>query len=146
MKSLFDTTDKQEIIARIQSLTPETQRQWGKMDVAQMLKHCTMPIQLALANPKPKASFLLKLIGPILKKSVVGPTPFKKNIFTPKEFLVDSTEDFEIQKKALLSLINKFTIDNITDPKHPVFGKLTELEWGNSQYKHLNHHLTQFGV
>ena len=146
MKSLFDTTDKQEIIARIQSLTPETQGQWGKMDVAQMLKHCTMPLQLALTNPKPKASFLLKLLGRLLKKSVVGPTPFKKNLFTPKEFMIVSYEDFEIQKQSLLSLINKFTMNNITDPKHPVFGTLTELEWGHSQYKHLNHHLTQFGV
>jgi Protein of unknown function (DUF1569) len=146
MKSLFAPADKQEIIVRIQSLTPETQGQWGKMNVAQMLKHCTMPLQLALTNPKPKASFLLKLFGPMFKNSVVGPTPYKKNLFTPKEFMIVSHEDFETQKQALLSLINKFTIDNISDPKHPVFGKLTELEWGHSQYKHLNHHLTQFGV
>lgn len=29
---------------------------------------------------------------------------------------------------------------------HPFFGKLTSEQWGKGIYKHLDHHLKQFGV
>jgi len=146
MKNLFNQADKQEIINRINTLTPESKRQWGEMDVAQMLKHCTKPLELALTNPKPARNFIGRLIGPMAKNAVFGPKPFKKGSYTPKEFKIVTQEDFEIQKKALLELIDKFKAENITDKVHPFFGKTNDKEWGEGQYKHLDHHLTQFGV
>ncbi|MEI8279368.1 MAG: DUF1569 domain-containing protein [Bacteroidota bacterium] len=146
MKSLFDQTTKQEIIRRVQSLTSQTQRQWGKMDVAQMLKHVSIPLGLALTNPKPAGTFMNKILGPLFKSNVVGPKPFKKNLFTPKELMVESEQDFDTQKQHVLAMLNRFTPDNVSDKVHPMFGKLTDLEWGHSQYKHFDHHLSQFGA
>ena len=146
MKNLFNNADKQEIISRINKLTPAAQGQWGQMNVAQMLKHCTKPLELAFTNPKPPRVFIGRIIGPMLKNAVFGPKPFKKGTFTPKEFKIETQEDFETQKENLLGLIDKFNPENITDKVHPFFGKTSDKEWGEGQYKHLDHHLTQFGV
>lgn len=146
MKNLFEPSTKKEILNRVQSLTPQTQRQWGKMDVAQMLKHVSIPLNLALTNPKPARTFMNIILGPLFKSTVVGPKPFKKNLYTPKELMVDTEQDFTSQKENVLAMINRFTPENVSDKVHPMFGKLTDLEWGHSQYKHFDHHLTQFGV
>lgn len=118
----------------------------GQMDVAQMLKHCTKPLELALTNPKPSRVFIGRLMGPLFKNAVFGPKPFKKGTFTPKEFKIETQEDFETQKKNLLGLIDNFKPENIIDKVHPFFGETSDKEWGEGQYKHLDHHLTQFGV
>ena len=146
MKNLFNTEDKQEIICRLQKLTPIHQRQWGKMEVAQMLKHCTLPLEMALTNPKPPRSFMGRIMGPLFKNAVMGTPPFKKNSFTPPEFRVVSEQDFNTQKEKLVGLISRFNHENVSDTMHPFFGKLTNEEWGHGNYKHLNHHLSQFGA
>jgi hypothetical protein len=65
VKNLFDPAVKQDIIARINKLTPQSQRQWGKMDVVQMLVYCQMPLGVATGDHKLKGGFFLKLIGPL---------------------------------------------------------------------------------
>lgn len=146
MKNLFNRSHKQEILDRINKLTASTQRQWGKMDVAQMLKHCAKPLELALTNPKPPRVFIGRILGPMFKNAVMGPKPFKKGSFTPPEFKIETHENFEEQKNKLIDMINLFTPQNVSDPVHPFFGRMAENEWGEGQYKHLDHHLTQFGV
>jgi hypothetical protein len=146
MKDLFNTADKQEIIQRVNALNVNSKPQWGKMTVAQMFKHNTLPMVVALTNPKPKRNLMAKIMGPMIKGAVIGPKPFKKNGFTPKEFKVDTQQDFDTQKANLLDMINRFTPANVSDKSHPFFGLMTDTEWGQGQYKHLDHHLTQFGV
>jgi hypothetical protein len=146
MKNLFDSATREEILKRINSLNVQTKAQWGKMTVAQMLKHSTLPMAMALSNPKPARGLMGKIFGPLIKGAVIGPKPFKKNGFTPKEFRVDTQEMFDTQKERLVEMINRFTPANVSDKNHPMFGTLTDAEWGQSQYKHLDHHLTQFGV
>lgn len=60
VKNLFDAAVKQEIIARINKFTPQSQRQCGKIDVAQMLAHCQMPLGV-VGELKLKGSFFIKL-------------------------------------------------------------------------------------
>jgi hypothetical protein len=146
MKNLFNPNDKEEIIQRIQKLTESTQPQWGKMSVAQMLKHCTLPLGVAMTNPKPPRGLFAKIFGGMIKGPVIGPKPFKKNGFTPKEFKVESKEIFNEQKTKLVGMLEKFSPAAVTDKVHPFFGLMTDAEWGQSQYKHLDHHLVQFGV
>ena len=146
MKNLFNAADKQEIIKRINALNVNSKGQWGTMTVAQMFKHNTLPMKMALTNPKMKRNLISRIMGPLIKTAVIGAKPFKKNGFTPKEFKVDTREVFDTQKTALLDLVNQFIPSNVSDKNHPFFGPLTEAEWGQSQYKHLDHHLTQFGV
>ncbi|MBS1494062.1 MAG: DUF1569 domain-containing protein [Bacteroidetes bacterium] len=146
MKNLFDDGPRQEIIERINKLTPESKQLWGKMSVSQMLAHNVIPMELALQNPKPARQFMGKIFGGMVKKKLLSPEPFKKNGFTPKEFRIDSPKEFNEQKEKLLSTVNRFKRGAIKDTVHPFFGNMTEDQWGQLQYKHLDHHLQQFGV
>ena len=146
VKNLFEPSVKQELIDRINKLTPATQRQWGKMDVAQMLAHCQMPLGVAIGRHKLKRNFLLSLIGPFFKSKLYDAKPFKRNLPTDKSFIMADPKDFEKEKKALISMINDFTEEKMVDEAHPFFGKLTKEQWSKGTWKHLDHHLAQFGV
>ena len=146
MKSLFEDTPRQEILDRINKLTPQSKPLWGRIDVAQMLAHNIVGLEAALQNKKPARSFMGYIMGGFIKKTLLSPKPFKKNGFTPKEFRMVSPMDFIEQKNKIIDLINKFQKGAIADKNHPFFGEMSEGEWGWLQYKHLDHHLQQFGV
>lgn len=147
IKNLFDPAVKQEIIARINKLTPQSQRQWGKMNAAQMLAHVQLPIRIAYGTHQPKGSFLLRLIGPLFKSKLWDEKPYKQSLPTDPTFIMTGSEKhFEKEKAELLDLINRFNEATIIGEKHPIFGKLTKENWSKATWKHLDHHLRQFGV
>ena len=146
VKNLFDTSVKQAIVNRINNLNPQSQRQWGKMDVAQMLAHCQMPLGVAVGKHKLKGSFFIKLIGPLFKKKLFDDKPYKKSLPTDKSFKMTDPKDFEYEKQSLIQMINDFSETTMSGEPHPFFGKLTKEEWSKGTWKHLDHHLQQFGV
>lgn len=147
VKNLFDPAVKQEIIDRINKLTPQTNPQWGKMNVAQMLAHVQKPIGIALGTHQPKGSFLLRLIGPLFKSKLWDENPYKHSLPTDPTFIMTGEEkDFEKEKSVLLNMINSFSKETIVSEQHPVFGKLSKDNWSKATWKHLDHHLRQFGV
>lgn len=149
MKDLFDNDVYNEIISRINKLTPSSPRQWGKMDVAQMLAHCTAALEVAAGEKFPPRVFIGRLLSPFIKSFFYGPKPFKKNTPTDKSFLVIDRRNFEKEKTRLIELITKFSKGgeaNVTKHPNPFFGKLTPKQWSLGMYKHLDHHLQQFGV
>lgn len=147
VKNLFNPAVKQEIIDRINKLTPQTNPQWGKMNVAQMLAHVQKPIGIALGTHLPKGSFLLRLIGPLFKSKLWDEKPYKHSLPTDPTFVMTGEEkDFEKEKSVLLNMINSFSKETIVSEKHPVFGKITKDNWSKASWKHLDHHLKQFGV
>ncbi len=147
IKNLFDPAVIQEIIDRINKLTPQSQRQWGKMDVAQMMAHVQMPIGVALGTHTVKGNWLMRLILPLFKKMLYNEKPYKQALPTDKTFVMTGeAKDFDQEKTKLLEMINRFTEANIVNEKHPVFGKLTKENWSKATWKHLDHHLRQFGV
>ena len=147
VKNLFDPSVKQEIIDRVNKLTAQSQRQWGKMDVAQMLAHVQQPIEVAFGTKQLKAHWLLKLIGPLIKAQLYNSRPYKQGLPTDRSYIMTgSVKEFEKEKKELLSLINNFHESNLSGARHPVFGTFTKEQWGLATWKHLDHHLRQFGV
>jgi hypothetical protein len=150
MKNVFSLTDSSEIINRIGQLTPDTKGLWGKMSVAQMLAHCNVTYEMAYENihPAPNAfvKFILKLM---VKQSVVNETPYKKSIQTAPAFIIKSDKDFAIEKERLVNYIKKTQElgESYFEGKESLsFGSLNKTEWNNMFYKHLDHHLQQFGV
>jgi Protein of unknown function (DUF1569) len=149
MKNLFDKKDSAEILDRIGKLTPETQRLWGKMTVAQMLAHCTIMLRMARGLDKPRRSMLGVLIGWMVKDSFYGDKPYPKNSATGSALIVSDQRDFEQEKKILTEHIIAFSQggpEKCTTHPNPFFGKLRTDEWAHGQYRHLDHHLSQFGV
>lgn len=148
MQSIFDPETQTEIKQRIEKINSTTKPAWGKMNSAQMFAHCVMGIQSPLGefNPTPPP-FIFRLLGPLFKSQVVKPGLFGKNSPTAKEFIIADERVFATEKNNLLGYIDKFSDPkSIKTTRHSFFGNLTTEEWGKFMYKHLNHHLTQFGV
>ena len=145
-KNMFDPAVKQEIIDRIHKLTPHSQRNWGKMNVAQMLAHCQLPVKAAYGTHKVKGSPLLRMIGPMFKAVLYNEKPYKRSLPTDKTYVITGEKEFEKEKKHLLEILDQFSENKIVDLPHPVFGKLTKEQWSKATWKHLDHHLQQFGV
>lgn len=146
IKNLFDSKVKQNIINRVNKLTPQSQNKWGKMTVAQMLSHCQMPIGVAFGSHKLQGNFILKLIGPLFKSVLFNEKPYKHGLPTDKSFIITETKDFYIEKKLLLEKIEQFSEKSLSGNPHPLFGKLTSEQWSKATWKHLDHHLRQFGA
>lgn len=149
MQSIFHPSDNKELIDRIHKLSPITLSQWGKMTVSQMLKHCQQPINVSNGTLILKANWMSFLFGKMAKKKLSGPKPFTRDLPTLKEFVITGEPDFELSKKELIALIEVFAADGhnaIKNKKHPLFGEMTMEEWDFLQWKHLDHHLKQFGV
>lgn len=147
IKNLLEASVKQEIIERINKLTPATQHQWGKMDVAQMLAHVQVPMGVALGVHTVNGNWFLKLIMPLFKKALYDEKPWKQGLPTDKTFIMTGqSKNFEEEKKSLLEMINLFTEKNMINEKHPIFGKLTKEQWSKATWKHIDHHMKQFGV
>ena len=149
MKDLFDAAAASEIQARLSKLQPDSKPLWGKMNVSQMLAHCIVPLQVALSEVQLKRSLFGKIFGRIAKKRMVSETDFKKNLPTAPQFIVRNERNFISEKQKLQSLIQRFASsdpDSIAKIYHPFFGPMTKKEWGVLQWKHLDHHLRQFGA
>ncbi len=150
MKNIFNQADASEIIERINKLTPNTQRVWGNMTVDQMLAHCNVTYEMVYDNIHPKPNVFMRFIlKSFVKKSVVNEKTYPKNSQTAPQFIIKGDRDFEAEKKRLIDYINKTQQlgEAYFDGKEShSFGVLTKSEWNNMFYKHLDHHLSQFGV
>ena len=149
MKNLFDTDAYKEIADRVNKLTPQSQRKWGKMDVAQMLAHTAEAFKVPLSEKKLPRMFLGRLLGWMIKSKLYNDSPWKQNLPTSPNFIIKDERVFEAEKRQLSELIDKFYKagpEGISKFPHPFFGKFTPDQWGKSMYKHLDHHLHQFGV
>lgn len=149
IKNIHDPKVLNELMARLDKLTPDTERKWGKMDVSQMLAHCAEPLRMALGDMQGKRTLLALLFGRMAKPTIVNDKPFKQGLPTAKEFVMTGEKDFYTEKEKLAGLIKRFsakTEAELTGRRHAFFGDMTASDWSRSQYKHLDHHLQQFGV
>ncbi|WP_299397481.1 DUF1569 domain-containing protein [uncultured Gelidibacter sp.] len=150
MHTLFDQKVHQEVLKRVDSLTENSTPKWGKMNVAQMVKHCQMPLLVATGKLEltENVGVFKKLVLKLYKPVMYNDKPWPENTTTPKDFLVTENYNFEDERVLLIAAINEFHNKalNMHWPKHPYFGNFSTDQWGKMQYKHLDHHLTQFGV
>lgn len=150
MKNIFDKSVTEEVIGRIEKLSPKTQPNWGKMSAAQMLAHCAVTYEMVFTDKHAKPNAFVKfMLKAFVKKAVVGTKPYPKNSRTAPQFIISDEKEFLVEKKRLIDYINKTQElgENYFDGKESLsFGKLTKEEWNIMFYKHLDHHLTQFGV
>ncbi len=149
MKSLFRSEVHHEILDRLNQLSPSSSAKWGKMDVSQMLTHCQFPLQVAIQELELKRPNVFKrLLFSAFKSSLYNDKPWKQSLPTAPSFIVTDSKEFETEKALLIEKIEQFHSqkDKTEWPPHPMFGKFTNAQWGQMQYKHLDHHLKQFGV
>jgi hypothetical protein len=151
MKNLFDATMANQVKTRLGKLEPQSPRHWGKMTAAQMLAHCSVSMQWAVGELVPeKGPLPARLIGRLVKPMVLrNEAPLRKNSPTAKSLMVTNERDLGNERARLSELIDKFAAGGAagcTRHPHSFFGKMTPEEWAILTYKHLDHHLRQFGV
>jgi hypothetical protein len=138
----------EETVRRIEALQADSARAWGKMTLPQMLVHCQRPLETAAGELKLKRALIGFLFGKIAKKKfITADTPFGRNSPTDPRFLSAETNGLERERARLLELVKGYCEHGprTSDP-HPFFGPLTEEEWDRLMWKHLDHHLRQFGA
>lgn len=150
LPNIFTKQVTDEIIQRISKLNSDTQPLWGKMNSGQMLAHCCVPYEMVYEgiHPKPNAfmKFILKML---IKNKVTGEALYPHNSKTAPQFLIKGEKDFEKEKQRLINYISKtqkLGENHFDNKESDSFGALNKTEWNNMFYKHLDHHLTQFGV
>ena len=150
MENIFEKEVTDGLINRIEKLNPESQPQWGKMSVGQMLAHCSVTYEMVYTDIHPKATGVKKFfLKSVIKRFVCSEKPYPKNAKTGSQFIQTSEKEFEKEKKKLIDFLVQAQKDG--EPFYEgkasnSFGVLSVREWNNMFYKHLEHHLQQFGV
>lgn len=149
MKTLYEKETVDEVLSRIDQLQPAAQRQWGKMDVAQMMAHCSAALDMATGDLNLPRMFIGRVLGPVVKPVFTNEKPFSKNNPTDKKLVISDGRDFAREQEQLKFRIKRFHAageSKCTRHPHPFFGSLTPQQWARGMYKHLDHHLRQFGA
>jgi len=149
MKNLFEDDATKEVMTRIDKLQPAAQRQWGKMDVSQMMAHCSAALDMASGRINPARMLVGRLIGPFVRPLYSNEKPFSRNNPTDKTLVISDPRDFQKEREKLKACVQQFHEGGeakCTRHPHPFFGSLTPAEWSRGMYKHLDHHLRQFGA
>jgi len=149
MKSLFDATTANEVKERIGRLGPNSVRQWGKMNPAQAMAHCAIAMESAVGDSLPPRMFVGWILGPLVKSKALKDEPMGRNAPTAKSLVVADERDLGKERQRLCALIDRFSAggpQGCSKHPHTFFGPLTPDEWSRLMYKHLDHHLRQFGA
>jgi len=150
LPNIFTKDISEKTINRINKLKPDTKPGWGKMSVDQMLAHLNVTYEMVYEDIHPKPNFFTRMIlKAFVKKIVVNEGPYKKSSQTAPAFLIKGSRDFDAEKARLIGYINKTQAlgESHFDGKESLsFGIMNKEEWNNMFYKHIDHHLTQFGA
>ena len=150
MKNLFNEADKQEILRRIDTLTPQSKALWGKMNVNQCLRHMTMAFDIPTGKLDPTPLKLPPMPKWLFKFFLLNTKPPKERAETFKEINMVANNinpvEFEIEKNNLKNAVEKFSLSTSLIPENKIAGKFSRDDWGKLNYNHSDHHLRQFGA
>lgn len=145
-RSLLDPDNLAEIERRIEAIRPDTVPLWGRMNAAQMFAHCAEIQEVWLGKKLEGTPVWIRLLGPLAKGALLKDRPYRKNSPTHPQYRMEGEHDFEAEKRRLLGAVRTYAAHPATEFRHPIFGRFTQQESGWATYRHLDHHLSQFGV
>jgi hypothetical protein len=150
MKNLFEPATVTEIQDRIARVRADSQRQWGKMSPSQALEHCARGLEMALGDTLPPRMFIGRILGGFVKPLALGDDkPMKRNSPTAPFLLVREEPEIGAERERLRTLVDRFAkggAKGCTTHPHTFFGPMTPEQWAILMYKHIDHHLRQFGA
>ncbi len=147
--TLFDSACRGSILERLAGLEPSAARQWGKMNAAQMLAHCSAALEVGTGDRPRKQALIGRLLGRFVRASLLGEKPFGKDSPTDPTFVMTGEKDFAAERLRLAALVGRFGElgpGHAGAQTHSFLGRLSGEEWGVLMHKHLDHHLRQFGA
>jgi hypothetical protein len=150
VKHLYEPAAVAEVKDRLARLRADATRQWGTMTAPQAVAHCAAGMELALGDRRPPQLFLGRIIGAIVKPlALANEAPMRRNSPTVPDLVIAEERDLDTERDRLTSLIDRFVAAGpagCTTHPHSFFGRMTPREWAILMYKHLDHHLRQFGA
>jgi hypothetical protein len=150
LPNIYTEQGTNDLISRINQLSPISQRRWGKMNVSQMLAHCCVPYEQLLGERNDAPNALMRtLMKLFFKGTMTNEIPYKPNLPTAPSFIIVDQRDFEKEKKRLIEYVRKpleLGEAHFENKYQLTLGKLSASQWNNMLWKHLDHHLRQFGV
>jgi hypothetical protein len=150
MKNLFEPGAVAEIKTRLRNLQPHSKGLWGTMNAAQALAHCSASLETAVGDRLLPRMFVGRIVGGVIKRLAIGnEEPLRRNSPTAPSFVVADERNFDAEQQRLNDLIDRFAAAGpagCTTHPHSFFGRMSPEEWAVLMYKHLDHHLRQFGV
>jgi uncharacterized protein DUF1569 len=148
MKSIWEAHAQREIHDRLETVTADRRGRWGKMTSQQMVCHLTESLRMALGDLK-VAPKRLPIRYPPLKQLIIYAAPFPKNAPTAPELIIGVTpNEMSRDIEALQQQLDRFVArgPGARFEDHPAFGRLSPRAWGVLVYRHMDHHLKQFGA
>ncbi len=145
MASLLQNDEFKSIGARFGKLKIDMKPRWGKMNPARTMWHCAIPIQVALGEKTMRGGPGFLKWG-FVRRLVIHKVPFPKNAPTGPELIAPSQADFAKAKADLTVAMNRFKSKGGGFQPSPVFGDIDANDWGVLIWRHLDHHLRQFGL
>ena len=162
MSTVFDPSARAALHERVDRLSPVQDRQWGSMQVEQMVCHTADQLRVALGDIESRPGPLGIRLGKLVVNSSPGLLRFRRfrqllvhsapwpkaGIKAPPEMFTSTPAEWQDDVAALHALIDRAGEKDPTADwaVHPIFGPLSGDEWGLLCWKHLDHHLRQFGV
>lgn len=148
MGSVLSDVDRAAILARISTVTSTSTPRWGRMDAAAMLDHLRLSARMALGELPVtcKAKRVFQVFP--FKHLLLHVAPFPKGAPTAPELLAFEGSSVDAIRSDLAVLVQRIGAGprDGDGPVHPLFGPLSFREWGVATYKHIDHHLRQFGA
>ncbi|HEX6975745.1 MAG TPA: DUF1569 domain-containing protein [Vicinamibacterales bacterium] len=147
MKSVWNAHDQRHLHDRIARLTPTTRPRWGKMNISQMVMHLCEALRMASGELVIPSKNVPLRHTPI-KQLVIYWAPFPRGAPTAKELVARAPGDWSADIRELQSRLDDYVRrgPEHATAQHPAFGTLTPKAWGVLVYRHMDHHLKQFGV
>lgn len=150
LPNAFDAEVTQSLLARLERLTPDAQPRWERLNAAEMMTHCAVAYALLLGDRTESLSFPMKVLNRwVFKWKVVSARPYPENGPTPTSPVSADAIVFETERATLsryIRTVHAYSASDMEGRKHPLFGPLGAQEWSTLFWKHLDHHLRQFGV
>jgi len=146
MPTLRNDADRKGLLERLQRVTPESKPQWGQFDAPRMMCHLGDALEEALGRRKVPRSGPAMLRHFPMKHLAIHVIPMPKGAKAPRELLADAPGDFEANRRRVLDAMDQVgTRPHGPGPDHFLFGRMTNEQWSCLQWKHIDHHLRQFG-
>lgn len=145
-KNINDADTYADLLARMGRLSADSAPQWGKMNAAQMLAHCAEVQEVTNGKALKGTPFYIRMLGPLVKRMVLSTRPYPHDSPTHPQYVMSGPVEFDAAKARCRASLEALRARGGQPVPHSLFGPMKAEEWGWSVWKHLDHHLRQFGV
>jgi hypothetical protein len=149
-ETIADPALRAEILVRLRRLEPTSPRQFGRMTPHQAICHLSdafrsmmTPTKIStVASPLPRV--VMKWVA--LRAPMKWPAGVKTMPEVDQEIGGTKPVEFARDRQELEALVERFATQSSGFQPHPMFGCMTTAEWHRWGWRHMDHHLRQFGV